>query len=83
MMSNEKVSNANNVVIGYKQTLKAIQKGIVIEVLIAEDADLLLVNSIIEAAAQNNIPVTKVESMKQLGKACGIQVGASTIGIVS
>jgi large subunit ribosomal protein L7A len=82
-MSYEKVSNAKNVIIGNKQTLKALKKGIVTEVVIAEDADDRLVRNVIEAASQFNIPVLKVESMKQLGKACGIQVGASAVGIIS
>ena len=38
-MSYEKVKQARKLVIGTKQTLKAIKNGIVKEVIIAEDAD--------------------------------------------
>ncbi|MBO9131087.1 50S ribosomal protein L7ae-like protein [Bacillus sp. 165] len=82
-MSYEKVSNAKNVVVGKKQTLQALKKGIINEVVVAEDADYHLVHNVAEFASQLNIPVSKVDSMKQLGKACGIQVGASAVGIVS
>lgn len=78
-----KVSNAENVVVGHKRTLEAIKNGIVKEVVIAEDADVRLTHVIIRTALQHNIPITKVESVRKLGKVSGIQVGASAIGIIS
>ncbi len=82
-MSYQKVSNAENVVVGHKRTLEAIKNGIVKEVVIAEDADMRLTHVIIRTALQHNIPITKVESVRKLGKVSGIQVGASAIGIIS
>lgn len=82
-MSYQKVSNAENVVVGHKRTLEAIKNGIVKEVVIAEDADVRLTHVIIRTALQHNIPITKVESVRKLGKVSGIQVGASAIGIIS
>jgi large subunit ribosomal protein L7A len=32
-------------------------------------------------ANETNIPVTYVDSMKKLGKACGIKVGAAVVAI--
>jgi len=82
-MSYQKVSNAENVVVGHKRTLEAIKNGIVKEVVIAEDADMRLIHMIIRTALQHNIPINKVESVRKLGKVSGIQVGASAIGIIS
>jgi large subunit ribosomal protein L7A len=41
----------------------------------------------VTAAAVNdalglNVPILYVDSMKKLGKACGIEVGASTVAII-
>lgn len=81
-MSYEKVSQAgDHIVIGTKQTLKALKNGEVIEVIIAEDADRHVTNRILDAAKDKKIQITRVDSMKKLGKACGIEVGAATVAI--
>lgn len=80
-MSYEKVSQAREVVIGSKQTLKALKEMEVTEVIIADDADRRVTNKIVLAAKENNIPIVRVDSMKKLGKACGIEVGAATVAI--
>lgn len=80
-MSYEKVSLAVGLVIGSKQTLKAIKENEVSEVIIADDADRRVTNKVLLAAEENGIPVVKVDSMKKLGKACGIEVGAATVAI--
>lgn len=80
-MSYEKVSQAKGVVIGSKQTLKAIKENEVSEVIIADDADRRVTNKVLLAAKENGIPVVKVDSMKKLGKSCGIEVGAATVAI--
>ncbi|EEM07332.1 LSU ribosomal protein L7AE [Bacillus pseudomycoides] len=82
-MSYQKVSTAENVVVGHKRTLEAIKNGTVKEVVIAEDADMRLTHVITRTALQYNVPITKVESIRKLGKVSGIQVGASAIGIIS
>lgn len=80
-MSYEKVKNAKNLLIGTKQTKKAIIQGNVKEVFIAEDADQHLINPIVDLCEDYGITVHYVDSMKQLGKACGIQVGAAAAAI--
>ena len=80
-MSYEKVTQVTNLVIGTKQTLKALEEGIVQEVVIAIDADRRVVHKVEVAAKKMNIPISTVDSMKMLGKACGIDVGAATVGI--
>lgn len=80
-MSYEKVKNAKNLLIGTKQTKKAIIQENVEEVFVAEDADQHLIQPIIDLCQEHGIKVNFVDSMKQLGKACGIQVGAAAAAI--
>ncbi|WP_010285029.1 50S ribosomal protein L7ae-like protein [Bacillus timonensis] len=82
-MSYEKVSQAKKIIIGTKQTVKAIQTDIVLEVVVASDADRRVINKVLHLAEERKIPISKVDSMKKLGKACGIEVGASTVAIIN
>lgn len=80
-MSYEKVIQASSVIIGTKQTIRAIKHDLVQEVVIAKDADFYLTARIVEAATELHVPIIYVDSMKMLGKACGIDVGAATVAI--
>ena len=68
--------------IGTKQTLKAIEKGVAITVFIARDADERVTGNLIKMSRNQGVEIVYVESMKQLGKACGIEVGAATAAII-
>jgi len=81
-MSYEKVSQASNVIVGTKQTVRALKSGHVHEVFVASDADPRITESIIDTAKEMDVPVTMVDSMKKLGKSCGIDVGATTVAII-
>ncbi|MFZ0369430.1 MAG: 50S ribosomal protein L7ae-like protein [Halobacillus sp.] len=81
-MSYEKVAQAKSeIVIGTKQTLKAMKNGEVIEVITADDADQTMTLKVVRLARELKIPHTRVSSMKELGNACGIDVGAATVAI--
>ncbi|MCA1012870.1 50S ribosomal protein L7ae-like protein [Halobacillus halophilus] len=81
-MSYEKVAQAKSeIVIGTKQTLKAMKNGEVIEVITADDADQTMTMKVVRLARELKIPHTRVSSMKELGNACGIDVGAATVAI--
>ncbi|MBP1970856.1 large subunit ribosomal protein L7A [Virgibacillus natechei] len=81
-MSYEKVTQVQSrIIIGTKQTLKAMNNGEISEVLIAEDADQYITESVASLAEELDIPCEWVDSMKRLGAACGIEVGASTVAI--
>lgn len=80
-MSYEKVLQAKTTVIGTKQTVKALKQGTIREVVIAQDADPRLVSKVAIVAAEVNVPILYVDSMKKLGKACGIEVGAAAVAI--
>ncbi|WP_018663967.1 50S ribosomal protein L7ae-like protein [Heyndrickxia acidiproducens] len=81
-MSYEKVTQAKSFIVGTKQTVKALKSGKADELLVAEDADPNITNKVISIAEAFQIPVTTVESKKQLGKACGIEVGAATVALI-
>lgn len=81
-MSYEKVLQAQQFVVGTKQTVRALKEGNVQEVIVAEDADPAIIDKVMEAAKEANVPVLKVDSMKKLGKACKIQVGAAAVAII-
>ncbi|WP_110925996.1 50S ribosomal protein L7ae-like protein [Bacillus massiliglaciei] len=80
-MSYEKVTQAKSVIIGTKQTVRALKNNLAEEIVIARDADPNLIRQVIQTAAEFNVPITYVDSMKKLGKACRIDVGASTVAI--
>ncbi|UOQ44625.1 50S ribosomal protein L7ae-like protein [Halobacillus salinarum] len=81
-MSYEKVAEAkSDIVIGTKQTLKAMKNGEVTEVITAEDADQSMTEKVARLAKQLGIPHARVTSMRELGRACGIDVGAATVAI--
>ncbi|HWL12423.1 MAG TPA: 50S ribosomal protein L7ae-like protein [Ureibacillus sp.] len=81
-MSYEKVNQASKIVVGTKQTVKALKTGIAKEILVAKDADLMLVRELTKVAEEKNIPYILVDSMKKLGESCGIEVGAAAVAII-
>ncbi|MDQ0974155.1 large subunit ribosomal protein L7A [Neobacillus niacini] len=81
-MSYEKVLQATKIVIGTKQAVKVLKDGTVSELIIASDAGTNVTAAAVKLAQDLNIPIIYVDSMKKLGKACGIEVGASTVAII-
>lgn len=82
LMSYERVTQLQSrIIIGTKQTLKAMQNKEVSEVFIAADADQEITDQVLELAKQLNVPYTIVDSKRKLGKACQIDVGASTVAV--
>ncbi|EKN69177.1 putative ribosomal protein L7Ae [Neobacillus bataviensis LMG 21833] len=81
-MSYEKVLQAQKVVIGTKQTVKALKDGQVQELVVANDAEPKVTAKVVAEANLFDVPVLYVDSMKKLGKACGIEVGAAAVAII-
>ncbi|MBP7174643.1 MAG: ribosomal L7Ae/L30e/S12e/Gadd45 family protein [Thermoclostridium sp.] len=67
--------------VGLKQTMKAVEANRAQAVYVAKDADERLVAGVLAACHNKNIPVHRAESMKLLGKACGIDVGTAVAAI--
>ena len=66
-------------VVGVKQSRKAIREGRACRVYLASDADPSLVERVAAECAAAGIPVETGRTMAQLGRACGIAVGASVV----
>lgn len=63
--------------IGLRQSQKAVEEGLVKVAFIARDAEEKVIRNIREQCEKSSIEIIYVDSMKQLGKACGIGVGAA------
>lgn len=70
-------------VVGLKQTRRALEEGKLECLYVALDADTKVVGQLKQLCEQQGIAVQMIESMKQLGKAAGIDVGASVVGILA
>lgn len=81
-MSLDRIRLARKRTIGANQTTKALQQSTVRAVYVAEDAEDRVVHSIVAAAQEKGIVIQWVASMKELGKACGIEVGAATAAVL-
>jgi large subunit ribosomal protein L7A len=77
----EALKNSNKA-IGIKQTLKAVENNIAKVVFIARDADEKVTAPLKDLCMSNSIEIVYADTMKQLGKACGIDVGASAVCIL-
>ena len=67
---------------GTKQVMRALEQGNLELVYLALDADQKLQNEIKTACGNSDVPVKTVPSMKELGKACCIEVKAAAAGIL-
>jgi large subunit ribosomal protein L7A len=79
----EKVKQADKISIGTKQATKAIELGQAREVFIAKDADPRVTGKVIALCKKMGVQVIYVDSMKLLGKACGIEVGAAIAAVLN
>lgn len=69
--------------IGTKQTTRLVESGKAIEVFVAKDADPRMIQKIVHLCKKMGVRITYVDSMKQLGKACGIEVGAAMAAVAN
>jgi large subunit ribosomal protein L7A len=68
--------------IGVKQSLRALEDGKAVQIIIAKDADPKVLVKIKELCKKKQVEIIYTENMKQLGKACGIDVGAASAAIL-
>ena len=72
----------NSVVVGAKQFKKALRDDRVLKAFLAVNADPAVTEPIAMMCAQHAIPCVWVRTMKELGQACGIEVGAAAATVV-
>lgn len=66
-----------NKVVGAKQAKRALRDGRAVRLFMAMDADPRLLQPLVQEAVDRQVPVSQVPTMKELGAACGIAVGAA------
>lgn len=69
-------------VVGTKQALRALNNDEVVTLYIAKDCEKHVVNSLIKLCNEKNIQIVYVNTMKELGEACGIDVSAASVAIL-
>lgn len=77
----EELKSARKVV-GIKQLRRAMEAAQVKNAYIACDADPRLTEPLIFLCEQSGIPCDCTRTLRQLGTACGIDVGAAAVGIL-
>ena len=70
------------IVVGSKQLRKAVNNGRARCVFLAENADPAILEPIEEMCRGKQVKITWVSSMQDLGRACGIEVGAAAAAAV-
>ncbi|NLJ99905.1 MAG: 50S ribosomal protein L7Ae-like protein [Clostridia bacterium] len=81
-MSLTDLKEAASRVFGTKQTSKAVQNGRAKVVYIARDAENHVVDPLMKTCKEKGIEVVMVDSMKELGNACNIDVGAASAALI-
>ena len=82
MVLDEAFRNAKRKTVGIKQTQRALEKGLVIRLYIAKDAEPHVLRSVIEWCSNHHVEPIEVPTMKELGKSCGIEVGTAVAAIL-
>ena len=78
----KQLTEATKYVVGVKQTAKAVEKGMAKLVFIAADADIRISRPLLESCEAAGVKVITADSMHELGKACGIHVGATAAAVL-
>lgn len=77
----EELNQAQKVV-GSKQARRALRDGRAKKIYIARDADPRMLQPLVQEAVHAGVRVEQADSMKLLGEACGIAVGAAIAAVV-
>jgi large subunit ribosomal protein L7A len=74
--------NSEKIVIGKKQTLRAISKNEAEKVYVSRDADKHVTKPIVDACESSGIEIVYFDNMKELGASCGINVNAAAAAVL-
>ena len=79
-MSNELANSAK--VVGVKQVRRALNAGRAKRLYLARDADPQLIHPLAGQAREQGVETLWLDSMKELGRSCGIAVGAAVAAVI-
>ncbi|MGB9791426.1 MAG: ribosomal L7Ae/L30e/S12e/Gadd45 family protein [Thermacetogeniaceae bacterium] len=78
----ERLDTAKKKTVGTKQTMRAVERGQARVVYVANDAEERVVGPLLKLCEEKGIEVVRVDSMSELGRRCGIKVGAASAAII-
>jgi len=81
-MLDETFKNAKHKTVGLKQTQRALEKGLVRCLFIAKDAEPHVLRPVVDWCTNHAVECIEVQTMKELGKACGIEVGTAIAALL-
>ena len=76
------IRNAHDKIVGIKQVTKCVEEGLAERVYLATDVDAVFHDRVMEVCAANGVTVQQQVTMDEMGKACGIHVGAAVVAIL-
>jgi large subunit ribosomal protein L7A len=79
----ERLRTAEHRAVGTNQTAKAVRRGRAQLVVVASDADRRVIDDVLAAVRDAGLIVIEVPSMRDLGRACGIAVGAAAAAVLN
>ena len=71
------ITGLNGSIIGLKESTRAVKAGKAKTAYVAEDADAHVRLPFIDACREHGVPIRFVPTCRELGAACGIEVGAA------
>lgn len=78
----QELKNKDMRVVGLKQTIRSIQTGKAKQVFLAKDVDKYIEDMVTEECHRHGLSIIYIDTMEELGKACGISLGAATAAIL-
>lgn len=78
----QRLGETGNRIVGTKQVLKHLRQGNVATLYLAGDVDDAVRRMIEEAMGGQQIETVNIPTMKELGQACGIDVGAACAALL-
>ena len=74
--------NAPRKVVGTKQVTRALKAGTAARAYVANDADTFIFQQVTRAADEAGVPCVRVDTMKELGMVCGVDVPAAAAAVL-
>ena len=78
----EMLKTAARKAVGTKEVLRALKANEAASVFVARDIDTFLYQKVTRACAEAAVQVNKVESNKELGKVCGLNIGCAAAAVL-
>lgn len=78
----EELRNAAKKAVGSKAVLRALKAGEAVKVYIAADTDTFLYQKVVRAVEEAGLRPVRVESGKELGKCCGLEIGCAAAALL-